>query len=143
MKAAALSSEMRKAPLLLESGMSWKDSQCSGQLCSPAGSAVGSGYSGRGAGLNNPAQQAVADVGPIPQGEWSIGAFFDDPHGKGPIVAHLTPVSLTQTFGRSGFMIHGDNEMLNHSASEGCVVLPRALRQMIMSSADRALLITA
>jgi hypothetical protein len=103
---------------------------------------VGEGYSGRGSGLNNPAQQAVEGQGPIPQGSWEIGAFFDDPGGKGPIVAHLTPADGTETFGRSGFMIHGDNAELNHTASEGCVILPRQLRLMIQSSQDRTLTVT-
>jgi hypothetical protein len=69
--------------------------------------------------------------GPIPRGAWTIGEFFDDPGGKGPVVAHLTPCEGTETFGRSGFMIHGDNQALNHSASEGCIVAPRFIRDQI------------
>jgi hypothetical protein len=38
-----------------------------------AGAVIGNGYSGREAGLNNPAMQ---DVGPIPVGTWSIGPAF-------------------------------------------------------------------
>lgn len=121
--------------------MSWKYSQKTGQLYSPAGSCVGDGYSGRGAGLNNSDQQNVADVGPIPQGEWSIGSFFDDPGGKGAMVAHLTPVAGTTTFGRSGFMIHGDNAALDHTASEGCIIMARGLREMVMASNDRVLIV--
>lgn len=143
-KTAALSSEMRKAPLLFrEHAMSWKYSQSTGELVNPTGSGVGIGYSGRGAGLNSPAHQSVADVGPIPQGEWVIGSFFDDPGGKGPIVAHLVPASGTETFGRSGFMIHGDNAELDHTASEGCIILPRVVREMVMASSVRGLIVTA
>lgn len=120
----------------------WKYSQSTGQLSSPAGSSVGLGYSGRGVDLDNPADQDQRGVGPIPQGDWAIGEFFDDPGGKGPIVCHLTPLPSTETFGRSGFMIHGDNAEANHTASEGCIILPRALRQMIMSSSDRVLTVT-
>ena len=69
--------------------------------------------------------------GPIPRGKWEIGAFFDDPGGKGQVVAHLTPCDGTETFGRSGFLIHGDNSALNHSASEGCIVAPRVIREQI------------
>jgi hypothetical protein len=122
--------------------MSWKYSQSSGTLINPAGSVVGTGYSGRGAGLNNPADQAAHDTGPIPQGEWTIGSFFDDPGGKGPMVAHVTPAQGTEAFGRSGFMIHGDNGAADHTASEGCIILPRLLREQIMSSDDRALVVT-
>lgn len=119
--------------------MPWKYSQTSGELKSPAGSTVGTGYSGRGAGLNNAAMQNVPDVGPIPRGDWEIGSFFDDPGGKGPVVCHLTPMALETAQGRSGFMIHGDNEAGNHSASEGCLILTRGLRLMIQASADRVL----
>jgi hypothetical protein len=123
--------------------MGWKYSQTTGQLVNPAGSGVGLGYSGCGEGLNSPAQQAVACVGPIPQGDWEIGAFFDDLGGKGPIVAHLTPAAGTETFGRSGFMVHGDNAAGDHTASEGCVILPRVLREQLMASSDRTLTVTA
>ena len=70
-------------------------------------------------------------VGPIPRGAWRIEPFRDDPGGKGPVVAHLTPIEGTETFGRAGFMIHGDNSALNHSASEGCIVAPRFIRDQI------------
>lgn len=123
--------------------MAWKYAQSTGDLTSPAGSRVGAGYSGRGDGLNNPAMQSVPDVGPIPQGDWQIGEFFDDHGGKGPMVAHLTPAEGAETFGRSGFMIHGDNAALNHTASEGCVILPHVLRAMVMVSGDRVLTVTA
>ena len=87
--------------------------------------------------------QQVAKVGPIPRGDWEIGQFFDDASGKGPIVAHLTPLPDVETFGREGFMIHGDNREVNHTASEGCIVLPHVVRQMVMASADRLLTVKA
>ena len=120
-----------------------------GELVNPSGCRVGLGYSGRGAGLNNPAEQEAACVGPIPQGEWTIGRFFDDPstkanpHGKGLIVAHLVPAAGTETFGRRGFMVHGDNAAGDHTASEGCIILPRVLREMLLASSDRTLTVTA
>ena len=111
----------------------WTYAQSTGDLTGSDGSLAGVGYSGRGTGLDNPSAQATVDIGPIPAGRWIIGPFFDDPGGKGPIVAHLTPVTGTETFGRSGFMIHGDNAALTHTASEGCVILAHSLRQMMMS----------
>jgi hypothetical protein len=123
--------------------MSWKYSQATGKLINPAGSVVGIGYSGNGVGLNNPAEQTEEGVGPIPQGQWTVESFFDDPGGKGPLVAHVKPATGTETFGRSGFMIHGDNAEENHTASEGCIILPRILREMVMSSQDRTFLVTA
>jgi hypothetical protein len=125
-----------------EGRLMWSYSQSTGAFVSPAGTQVGTGYSGNGAGLNNPLKQDVEGVGPIPQGVWTIGGFFDDQE-KGPIVAHLTPADGTETFGRSGFMVHGDNQAMDRSASEGCIILPRAVRSMVMASDDRALTVTA
>ena len=119
--------------------MIWRYEQKTGILSDPNGEMVACGYSGNGEGLNNPEMQAVKDHGPIPRGSWVVGSFFDDPGGKGPVVAHLTPVAGTETFGRSGFMIHGDNEAMNHTASEGCIVLPRSARERIAQSGDAVL----
>jgi hypothetical protein len=46
--------------------MSWTYKQSTGEL-DHNGAAIGAGYSGHGAGLNNPAMQNVHDVGPIPR----------------------------------------------------------------------------
>lgn len=120
----------------------WQYAQSSGILTAPDGSQAGKGYSGRGEGLNAPQSQSVPDVGPIPQGSWLVGPFFDDPGGKGPIVAHVTPMPGTEVFGRSGFMIHGDNAAANHTASEGCIILARPLREAIRDSGDSMLSVT-
>ena len=121
----------------------WIYEQSSGKFHNPVGSVICIGYSGHGVGLDNPADQDIPDVGPIPQGDWEIGPFFDDPGGKGPIVAHLTPLPGTDTAGRSGFMIHGDNSAMNHTASEGCLILPHPIRAQIAASLDRVLRVTA
>ena len=109
----------------------WTYHSDTGLIESPIGFKMGEGYSGNGAGLNNPAMESAPMHGPIPRGAWTIGEFFDDPGGKGQVVAHLTPIEGTDTFGRSGFMIHGDNSALDHSASEGCIVAPRFIREQI------------
>ena len=121
----------------------WTYEVTSGKLINPDGTCVGEGYSGNGAGLNNVEMENVPMRGPIPAGKWTIGRFFDDPGDKGPIVAHLTPQEGTDAYARSGFMIHGDNSALDHSASEGCVILPHALREMLMASNDRTLNVTS
>ena len=120
----------------------WTYSQQTGKLTSEDGSIRGVGYSGRGADLNNPAGEADVGQGPIPEGMWTIGPFFSDPGGKGPIVCRLTPEDGTETFGRSGFMIHGDNSESNHTASEGCIILARLLRVAIEVSGDNSLQVT-
>jgi Protein of unknown function (DUF2778) len=105
--------------------------------------AIGHGYSGSQTDFNKPAFQQLHTQGPIPQGTWLIGLFYDDPGGKGPLVARLSPGQFTDTFGRSGFMIHGDNAALNHTGSEGCIVLAHDLRQAIADSKDYDLQVVA
>jgi hypothetical protein len=107
--------------------MNFAYEQATGELYL-GGTSLGICYSGRGAGLNNPALQNAKDVGPIPQGWYTIRGFFDDPGGKGPIVAHLIPDEENAMYGRGGFMIHGDNAQANHTASEGCIIASHTIR---------------
>jgi hypothetical protein len=48
--------------------MPWTYSESTGALTNPTGVVAGTGYSGCGAGYNNPAAQGTDNVGPIPQG---------------------------------------------------------------------------
>lgn len=106
--------------------------------------AMGVCYSGNGAGLNNTQMQNVFRVGPIPVGMYTIGKFYDDapgPNSKGPVVADLEPDEDNVMYGRSGFMIHGDNKAMNHTASDGCIIAPRFLRACIADSNDNRLVV--
>jgi hypothetical protein len=52
---------------------------------------------------------------------------------------HLTPDPATNTFGRSGFLIHSDRRdyLTNpHAASSGCIILPPDARFDIAKSKD-------
>lgn len=110
--------------------MKWTYSQSSGKLMLKS-IAQGQGYSGFGPGRNNPAMEAIADVGPIPRGMWKIiKPAYDDPK-LGPIVMHLEPVGH-DAHGRTLFRIHGDNQTSN--ASHGCIILAHGVRQMIAAS---------
>jgi len=100
---------------------------------------VGTGYSGHQAGVNNPEMESIHNTGPIPRGSWTISHFFNDPGGKGPIVARLSPDEGTDTHGRGGFMIHGDNSEHNGTASHGCIILARPIREQIATSGDSIL----
>lgn len=101
------------------------------------------GYSGFGEGKNNPAMEATVDVGPIPQGEWSIvGPPFDSPE-HGPYVLRLYPKVGTVTFGRAGFLIHGDSIEHPGEASKGCIIFPRATRTKIYQSGDTILYVVS
>jgi hypothetical protein len=114
--------------------MPWNYSQSTGTLTRD-GQFIAAGYSGAGIGRNNPAEQAVRDVGPIPQGRYNIGPPFDA-LVQGPCVMRLTPVGH-DALGRDGFLIHGDN--LTHDASTGCIILPPEVRETIAASEDRDL----
>jgi Tlde1 domain len=120
--------------------MTWSYSQSSGTF-SHDGIFVGIGYSGKGEGLDNPDLQNLPDEGPIPEGTYAIGPAGTHP-GKGPVVMALEPDASNQMFGRSGFLIHGDNAEMNHTASEGCIILSRDIRNQIDESEDRVLIVT-
>jgi hypothetical protein len=113
-------------------------SQSTGRLIED-GHIAGLGYSGNREGLNNPDKEDAPCVGPIPRGVYKIGPWHDDPH-HGPCVTHLFPVGHNAK-GRSGFMIHGDNQCCNHSASKGCIILPRAIRTQLRANAQTRILV--
>ena len=95
---------------------------------------VGLGYSGYGVGKNNRAMEGVANVGPIPRGEWTIvGQPFDDPE-HGPFALRLEPKVGTSTLGRAGFLIHGDSLEHPGCASKGCIIQGHAIREAIHAS---------
>jgi hypothetical protein len=102
------------------------------------GKVVASGYSGHEAGKNNPKMQHVPCIGPIPEGYYTIASPIDTA-SHGPYVLHLTPFQHNQMFGRSGFLIHGDSVKQPGTASEGCVILGRMVREAIWQSGDRTL----
>ena len=127
-------------------GLDWLYQQSTGQLSyQPPDSAGGgppqpiaTGYSGNGLGLNNPDRQNERDVGPIPRGTYSIGQQYNNPR-TGPATMNLDPTLGTDTLGRNAFRIHGDNSRGDQSASHGCIVLPRNIRDQINNSGDTAL----
>lgn len=117
--------------------MTWTYSQSTGQL-KHDGNPVSVGYSGFVDGKNNPEKEDVPGIGPLPKGGYHIGkAHTSDTHG--PIVMSLTPLSCTNTFGRSGFLIHGDSILKPGFASHGCIILPRNIRDAIACSGDTTL----
>lgn len=93
------------------------------------------GYSGHGDGLNNPAMETVHGVGCIPKGRWEIIEWYDNYGPKGPVVARLKPIGH-DAHGRDGFLIHGDNPLLNHTASDGCIVSGYSDRVLWRTSGD-------
>lgn len=106
----------------------------------PIGPVWGKGYSGHGEGVDNPADESISNVGPIPEGKWSIGAPEDSPN-TGPFTLPLAPLEGTDARGRSDFRIHGDlvGEVGKELASHGCIILARPIRERINGESDRTL----
>src|SRR5579863_1881085 len=101
------------------------------------------GYAGHGAGINKPAMQDQHDIGPLPQGRYTMTTLFDSPRtGLATIV--LDPDAANQMFGRAGFRIHGDNQAANRTASDGCIIAGHAAdRTAIWNGGDRNLQVVA
>ena len=128
-------------------GLDWVWSQSTGQLTQVVnGQTVqgqgGTGYAGHGDGINNSALQNKGDTGPIPQGRYTIGNQQDNVTNTGTRLAQsmrLIPDANNNMFGRNGFIIHGDNTQGNQSASAGCPVINRSVRNQISNSGDNIL----
>jgi hypothetical protein len=116
--------------------MSWIYEQTTGALYQNE-AFVCDGYSGTGIGKNNPGMEAVHDVGPIPEGTWTIGPAETHPD-LGPVVMALSPDGPAP-FGRTGFFIHGDSREHPGNASHGCIIMPRPAREAIAMSGDNVL----
>lgn len=120
----------------------WTYSQSTGEL-QQNGKPIATGYSGAGPGKNNPAMENIHNVGPIPQGDWTIVGPPVNTVSHGPFVLHLEPAPETQTFGRDGFLMHGDSVEHPGSASEGCIIVPRPVRKQVWNSGDKDLHVVA
>lgn len=120
--------------------MAWEYHQSTGRLLHN-GHPVATGYSGRGAGRNNPDMEDRSgniEAGPIPRGNYHIG----QPHQSARTGRHV--MSLTPTGhnarGRTALQIHGESTAHRGQASTGCIVVsPAAIRERISNSGDDAL----
>ena len=102
------------------------------------GTRIAVGYSGQPGAKNNPAREQERGVGPIPRGRWLIEGPPQDTASHGPFVLRLVPNGV-ETFGRSGFLIHGDSKSKPGTASRGCIILGRIAREGVWNSGDRDL----
>lgn len=89
-------------------------------------------------GKNNPDMQNVPRVGPLPQGKYRFGPPVAQSH-LGPFAIPLLPDAANEMFGRSDFFVHGDTIGAPGCASEGCIIIPRAFRNILASSPDQEL----
>ncbi len=123
----------------------WLYVQSTGDLIAGDGEVIKGGYAGIGEGLNNPGMQFVKNVGPICCGRYTIEKPHDlegGPHG--PYVLALTPHPRNVMQGRDGFAMHGDKiDPPPKSASNGCIIEPRPVRERVSQSGDPDLLVVA
>ena len=119
----------------------WTYEQATGKLIDSDGNVVAHGYSGAGDGKNDPDKQDEPDIGPIPQGIYTIGApqFVNTRGPHGPFVLPLTPDPGDEMFGRSGFLMHGDSIEHPGTASKGCIIMPKPIRENVWNSGDHQL----
>jgi hypothetical protein len=107
-------------------------SQTRGDVTNDEGEVISSGWYAGGnmgaspAAVNNPAYQYERDVGPLPQGVYTMSPLHTVPR-IGPCIA-LTPNDLAVMHGRGGMLLHCDNRSRSpQSSSEGCAVAPTLL----------------
>jgi hypothetical protein len=90
-----------------------------------------SGYSGGNCGKNpegknNPADESLKDIGPIPEGLYRKGKLVPHSH-LGVDAIELIPDPSNDMKGRSDLYMHGDTTPPGN-ASEGCVIQPHPQR---------------
>lgn len=107
---------------------------------------IGSGYAGAfGPTQNNPDAQNIPDKGPLPQGWYTIGEPTNATR-CGVEALPLTPDPKNVMFGRSGFFIHGDLIGDPGHASDGCIIMGKATRDIVaaaVASGDNRLQVVA
>ncbi len=132
-------------------GLEWTYQQSTGNMYSggnnPSATVlVGTGYAGHGVGVNNSALEGIPDIGPLPQGTYTIGdqqtIVTRDRNGNPRATLdgamRLIPDPENWMFGRSGFIIHNGN-MRTRTSSEGCIIQQPSVRNLIGASGDRRL----
>lgn len=127
--------------------MSWTWDQSAGALYRD-GQLISRGYSGKDRGKNNPALEGLRGIGPIPAGKWKLVRVYDSAN-VGPYAIVLDAIDAKpgddrhEPTGRSAFRIHGDSIRAPGTASRGCIILPRAIRERMWRSGDRLLEVVA
>lgn len=120
----------------------WTYHQKSGKLFHN-GVFVATGYSGQPGYKNDPTKQHLRALGPVPRGKWKITERYDSKN-VGPYTLKLQAVDdrfddVHDETKRSAFRIHGDSIKNPGTASNGCIILGRPIRERIWKSGDRDL----
>lgn len=120
----------------------WQYKQSTGELRDASGKLVAKGYAGKGEYKNRHECQTVPNMGPVPVGCYTL----NPPHTSlktGPYAMDLAPDSSNEMFGRSAFQMHGDSLRNPGSASSGCIIMPRAVRESVWASRDHRIEVIA
>lgn len=125
----------------------WTFESSTGKLYTPGGMFFSTGYAGGNCGrnpegINNPSLQNVHNVGPLPEGIYTFGAWIDNHPRLGRDVFALIPDTENNMFGRGDFYVHGDTPQPRH-ASEGCIVLLNSVRKLLYASPVHRLQVVA
>lgn len=120
----------------------WTYEQKTGRLFGPDAKLVATGYAGGNCGknpegINNPDMQNCKSIGPLPVGIYTLGTPVPQSH-LGPFAIPLLPKPGNLMFGRSSFFMHGDTTP-SGNASEGCIIMGRAIREQVWASPDHTL----
>lgn len=118
--------------------MAWRYRITSGEILDAAGTIVGRGWAGNGAGRNNASMQCAHGVGPLPRGKYTIGPPHDSPH-TGVYTLNLEPSPTNEMCGRSLFRIHGASKTHPELSSDGCIIQIHPVRVAIWESKDHDL----
>ena len=119
----------------------WIYEVSTGKLYNNDGKYVATGYSGGGGGkvpeaVNNPDFQNVKGVGPLPNGLYEMGTPIPHHPHVGVYAIPLIPHADNEMFGRDQFFCHGDNQHMNYSASDGCIIMPYSTRVVLGEGVD-------
>ena len=120
----------------------WTYAQQTGEL-QQDGKPVSTGYSGATEGKNNPAMENVPNIGPIPRGDWTIAGPPVDSKDHGPYVLKLNPATYDRNPRPQRIPDARRLQRASRSASHGCVILSRAVREEVWQSGDRDLEVVA
>lgn len=120
----------------------WKYEQSTGRLTDASGKLVATGYAGKNEHKNKPQSQAVVGLGPLPQGKYTLNPPRTS-QKTGPYAMDLTPDPANKMFGRSAFQMHGDSVKAPGTASSGCIIMPRNIRELVWNSKDHEIQVVA
>ncbi len=124
----------------------WTFEVTTGRWYDPKGVYVSTGYAGGNLGKNpdgknNPADEGLKNIGPLPEGFYTFGTPVE--HSQlGAFAIPLIPDAANDMKGRGGFYLHGDTNPPGN-ASEGCIVQGPDTRHAAWNSPDHHLQVVA